>query len=84
MAELEKCILTKEDGLEMIKKFKIWWLKRKAKSAYIGYHEVCNEYECASILTRSFSTKAINYANRFNSSMRKLKELGEKVPDIKL
>ena len=68
----------------MIKKLKIWWLKRKARAAYIGYKSVCSEYDCSSILTRSYSKRAINYANSFNSAMRNLKSLGEKVPDIKL
>lgn len=68
----------------MLKNLKIWWYKRQARVAYIGYTSVCDEYDCSSILTRSYSKRAINYANKFNSNMRALKALGEKVPDIKL
>jgi hypothetical protein len=68
----------------MLKNLKVWWYKRKARAAYIAYHELCNEYDCGSILTRNLSVKSVYYANAFNASMRKLKELGEKVPDVKL
>lgn len=68
----------------MIKNLKIWRHKRQARNAYIGYNSVCSEYDCSSILTRSYSKRATSHANQFNSAMRSLKQLGEKVPDIKL
>ena len=63
---------------------KIWWHKRKARNAYIGYKQACSEYDCGSILTRPISVRAIEYASNFNSAMRELKKLDPKTPDVKL
>lgn len=68
----------------MLKNLKIWWYKRKAKAAYIHYIELCEESSCGEMVLRAYSRTAIQYVNDFNSSMDKLKSLGEKVPSKRL
>jgi len=68
----------------VVKEIKIAWYKRRAKKAYLEYTRICDEYTCGSILTRNISGPAVKQANNFNSAMRNLKMLGEKVPDVKL
>jgi len=68
----------------MINKLKAWWYKRKARAAYVAYKNITAGYSRSQFLMVGDSVKANEYAQKFNEAMRKLKSLGEKVPDAKL
>lgn len=70
--------------MKILKKLKIWWYKRKARAAYIAYRDMTTDYSRSQFLIAGDSAKARKHAQTFNECVRKLRSLGEKVPECKL
>lgn len=68
----------------MFKKFKIWWYKNKARSAYIEYVDLCQDAPCGVMMVRAYHKRASKCADQFNRCMDRLQELGEKAPTTRL
>lgn len=70
--------------MKILKKLKILWYKRQARLAYISYRDMTTDYCRSQFLIAGDSAKAREHAQTFNEFMRKLRSLGEKVPEVKL
>ncbi len=66
---------------EIWKQFLIWWYRREAQQGYWTYHRTADDYDCGSSLLLDISTSAIRAAERYDSAMRKLRELDPEFPE---
>ncbi len=65
-------------------KIKIMLLKRKVRSLYKSYHNICNNYSCGNNLAEYVNSNLSFIKNKFNETIAKLKELDSSCPDFKL
>ena len=64
----------------MTKRFKVWWLKRRAKSTYLAYRNHLDGYSCGSAMMQEISVHGSRLAVNFNKTMDKLASLDSNTP----
>ena len=72
----------------MIRSLKVWWLKRKARAAYLRWQAVNADLDCgrhmAAMVRPLAQQHAENQAMLFDVYMDQLRALGEDVPSGRL
>lgn len=66
-----------------MKAFKIWWLKRRAKSAYLAVQRLHDTYDCGSaMIDHITSGRYSRLARTVNDSFDAIRELGGSPPSF--
>jgi hypothetical protein len=63
---------------------RIWWFKRKARRAYLAWHDVMGEMSCGIALGSFISGRAQRYARDFNDAMDRLAAIDPKTPVFRI
>lgn len=63
---------------------KIWWLKRKARNAYICFSNARDRLGCGNEIATHVSRDVRDSRATFNRCMEQLAALGEPVPEKRL
>lgn len=67
-----------------MKKFRVWWLKRRARSAYAAYCRATASLSCGSAIAGVISGEVQTAKSRFNSCMDLLAKLDPATPPARL
>ncbi len=72
----------------MIRSLKVWWIKRKARKAYLSWRDAHADLDCgrhmAAMIRPLAEQHAENQALLFDIYTDKLRALGEQVPNKRL
>lgn len=69
----------------MIRTLKVWWIKRKARAAYLRWCDSGSGLDCGAYMTLMLRGQTARSAAReFDTLMDQLRDLGEPVPDKRL
>ncbi|MFJ2456387.1 hypothetical protein ACIOWK_32585 [Pseudomonas protegens] len=63
---------------------RIWWLKRKARAAYIRYLAAIDRLGCGNEIATHVSRDVRESRSTFNLCMDRLAEMGEPIPGKRL
>lgn len=67
-----------------MKKIKLWFLMRKARSEYRMYHWRLDQLSCGATLGELVSPSALRHKIKFNETMDKIAKLDPKAPTTRL
>ena len=69
---------------ELVRSLKVWWLKRKARKAYMRFSNARDRLGCGNEIATFVSRDVRESRSTFNSCMDKLAALGETSADGRL